>query len=352
MVSASSVRLTRLVKRAGAAKYPPGYLLPLLGALPPIADPNVLIGAATADDAAVYRIDDERALVLTTDFMTPIVDDPYEFGQVACADALSDVYAMGGRPLAALSLVGFPEQLDASILADVLRGGADKAREAGIDVVGGHTMKTDEPIYGLAVTGMVHPERVVSNAGARDGDRLVLTKPIGLGVVTTAAKEEKDVLGAIREAVHLMTTLNRPACEAMVEIGVHAATDVTGFGLLGHLRAMMKASHARATIWLDKVPRIAAAERYLRDGIAPPATHANRRFLADWVDWGDTDETAQLLLADAQTSGGLLIAVAEADTEPLLNAMRRRRAPPATVVGVVARAAPDQAGRITVVPHP
>lgn len=193
-----SVRLTKIAKRAGcAAKQPPGYLLPLLRGLPPITDPNVLVGSATADADAVYRLDDARALVLTTDFFTPVVDDPYEFGAVAAANALSDVYAMGGRPLTALNIVGFPDRLlDVTVLGEILRGGADKAREAGIDIVGGHTIKSDEPIYGLAVTGLIDPRRVVSNAGGKPGDVLVLTKPIGLGIVTTAAKNDDDDEGA------------------------------------------------------------------------------------------------------------------------------------------------------------
>src|SRR5215472_9016223 len=193
------IRLTKLAKRAGcAAKHPPGYLFPLLEGLPRVTDPNVLVGSATADDAAIYKLTDEIALVLTTDFFTPIVDAPYDFGRVAAANALSDVYAMGGRPLTALNLVGFPDDtLDASILGDILRGGAEKAKEAGIDLVGGHTIKTDEPIYGLAVTGIVHPARVVANAGGKPGDLLVLTKPLGVGIITTAAKNDQDTRGAI-----------------------------------------------------------------------------------------------------------------------------------------------------------
>src|SRR5688572_17844021 len=190
MLPRMAIRLTKMAKRAGcAAKQPPGYLLPLLSRLPAPVDPSVLVGSATADDAAVYRLDAERALVLTTDFFTPIVDDPYEFGAIAAANALSDVYAMGGRPISALNIVGFPDAvLEATVLAEILRGGAEKAKEAGIDVIGGHTIKSDEPIYGLAVTGMVHPEKIMSNAGARPGDLLVLTKPLGTGVITTAAK--------------------------------------------------------------------------------------------------------------------------------------------------------------------
>ena len=346
-----TVRLTSLAKRAGcAAKHPPGYLFPLVGALPAVTDPNVLVGSATADDAAVYRLTDELALVLTTDFFTPIVDDPYDFGRVAAANALSDVYAMGGRPITALNLVGFPDAtLEASVLGDILRGGADKAKEAGIDIVGGHTIKTDEPIYGLAVTGVVHPARVVTNAGARPGDALVLTKPLGLGIITTAAKQDADTRGAITEAIELMATLNRAACDAMLEVGVHAATDVTGFGLLGHLRNVTRASGCAATVWVEQVPVLEAARAYVREGIVPGGTHANRRFLADSVDYAEgVDEAAELLLCDAQTSGGLLIAVSPERTERLVDALKRAGTPCAAVVGRIEAGA---AGTARVIRH-
>src|SRR5947209_184156 len=227
------VRLTQLAKRAGcAAKQPPGYLLPLLSQLPMITDPNVLVGSATADDAAIYKLSDDLALVLTTDFFTPIVDKPYDFGAVAAANAISDIYAMGGKPLTALNLVGFPDQkLPPTVLAEILRGAADKAQEAGIAIVGGHSIKSEEPIFGLCVVGTVHPRKALTNAGAKPGDMLVLTKPIGLGIITTAAKNGEDKLDAIGEAIHVMTTLNRSAAEVLVRFDVHALTDITGFGL-------------------------------------------------------------------------------------------------------------------------
>jgi len=343
-----TVRLTQVAKRAGcAAKQPPGYLFPLLRNLPPLTDPNVIIGANTADDAAVYRLSDDTALVLTTDFFTPVVDDPYEFGAVAAANALSDVYAMGGKPITALNLVGFPDDsLDAEILAEILRGGAEKAREAGIDLVGGHTIKTDEPIYGLAVTGIVHPDRVVSNAGGKPGDLLVLTKPLGIGILTTAAKQNKDPKGAIRTAIDLMSTLNRAACEAMLAVGVHAATDVTGFGLLGHLRNVVNASRCGATVWLQDVPVVEAAWEYVREGIAPGGTHANFRFLNDYVTYDDgLDKPSQLVLCDAQTSGGLLIAVAPDRVDALVEKLRAVGTPASSVIG---RLDEGPAGRIRV----
>src|SRR5262245_6247057 len=279
------VRLTQLAKRAGcAAKQPPGYLLPLLQALPPITDPNVLVGTATADDAAIYKLTDDLALVLTTDFFTPIVDRPYDFGMIAAANALSDVYAMGGKPLTALNLVGFPDQkLGVEVLAEILRGAADKAAEAGIAVVGGHTIKTEEPIFGLAVVGTVHPKKVLSNAGAKPGDALVLTKPIGLGIITTASKNGEDKLGAIADAIKVMGTLNRAAAEVLTGFDVHALTDITGFGLLGHLRNITAASGVTARVSAAAVPVLPAAREYVQAGIAPGGTHANRKFLAEWV---------------------------------------------------------------------
>jgi selenide, water dikinase len=331
-----TIRLTQIAKRAGcAAKHPPGYLFPLLAGLPKVTDPNVLVGSATADDAAVYRIDDERALVLTTDFFTPIVDDPYDFGAIAATNALSDVYAMGGRPLAALNIVGFPEsELDPAVLGDILRGGAEKAKEAGIDIVGGHTIKSDEPIYGLSVTGIVHPKRVASNAGGKPGDVLVLTKPLGVGIVTTAAKQDRDSKGAIAEAIRLMSTLNRAAAEAMDAAGADACTDVTGFGLLGHLRNLAAASGCAARVRLRDVPVLDAAWSYVREGVAPGGTHANWRFLNDWVTYGEgVDKNAQLVLCDAQTSGGLLVALEPGRAEELCAQLRARKTPCAAVIG-------------------
>jgi selenide, water dikinase len=339
----SQIRLTQHAKRAGcAAKHPPGYLFPLLAGLPKVEDPNVLVGSATADDAAVYKLTDELALVLTTDFFTPIVDDPFDFGAIAAANALSDVYAMGGKPITALNLVGFPDELDGTILTRMLEGGARKAKEAGIDIVGGHTIKTDEPIYGLAVTGTIHPKRILSNAGARPGDALILTKPVGIGIVTTAAKQDKDSLGAIREAIDMMSTLNRAACEAMLEVGgATAVTDITGFGLVGHLRNIVRASSVSATLRFADIPVLEAARKYVADGIAPGGTHANLRFLKDSVQF-DVAKEAQLIACDAQTSGGLLISIPESRAEALIDALKRHGAPVAARVGTIAAENPGQ----------
>jgi selenide,water dikinase len=343
------VRLTQLTKRGGcASKQPPGYLLPLLSQFPALTDPNILVGQATADDAAVYKLNDELALVLTTDFFTPIVDAPYDFGAIAATNALSDVYAMGGKPLTALSLVGFPDAaLPVAVLADILRGATDKCRQADIDIVGGHTIKTEEPIFGLAVVGTVHPKRVLTNAGAQPGDVLVLTKPLGLGIVTTAAKNNEDRLGAIGEAIKLMTTLNRAAAEVLVRFEPHALTDVTGFGLLGHLRNITAASKVTAQVGLERVPLLPAACEYVQAGIAPGGTHANWRFLADWVRYEDgISKEEQLLLCDAQTSGGLLAALPADRAEELVRELKKAGTPCAAVIGRI-EAAGD--GKISVI---
>jgi selenide,water dikinase len=346
----SEIRLTQTAKRAGcAAKHPPGYLLPLLAGLPQVTDPKVLIGSNTADDAAVYKIDENRALVFTTDFFTPIVDNPYDFGAVAAANALSDVYAMGGTPLCALNLVGFPEpDLPPEVLREILRGGIEKAKEAECEVVGGHTIKSDEPIYGLAVVGEVHPDRIVANAGAKPGDVLVLTKPLGIGIVATANKQDSDVEKAMPEAIALMTHLNAGAGRAMVETGVHACTDVTGFGFLGHARNLLSASEVAARIRLPEIPVIEAARHYVAEGIAPGGTHANWRFLNDWVTYDESvSKEDQLIVCDAQTSGGLLIAVEPDKVDDLLAALEANHTPAQAIVGEIVE---GPAGRITVTP--
>lgn len=335
MSPAEPIRLTKFAKRAGcAAKHPPGFLLPLLGMLPPVVHPAVLVGSATADDAAVYKLNDELALVFTTDFFTPIVDNPRDFGRVAAANALSDVYAMGGTPLTALSIVGFPDSLQASILGDILAGAAEIAADANCPIVGGHTIKSEEPIFGLAVVGTVHPNRVLSNAGAKPGDALVLTKPLGLGIISTAAKNDQDSLHAIGDAIRVMSTLNRGAAEALAHFDVRALTDVTGFGLLGHLRNVTAASKVTATIRASAVPVIPAARDYVKAGIAPGGTRANLKFLADWVTFApDVTPEEQLLLSDAQTSGGLLAALPEAQASEAVRALNEAGTLAAAIVG-------------------
>lgn len=323
----------------------------VLRQLPPITDPAVLVGASAADDAAVYRLDDGRALVQSLDFFTPIVDDPYQFGQIAAANSLSDIYAMGARPLLALNIAAFPRSdLPLDWLAAILKGGADKASEAGIPVVGGHTIDDNEPKYGLVVTGLVEPEKIVSNSGMEPGDVLVLTKPIGTGIIASAVKADKAPAEAIERMVHVATTLNKDASEAMVAVGVSAATDVTGFGLLGHLLEMTQASGVAVELEASRVPVIEGARPLAEAGIVPGGTRRNLSFVDPLAVWPDgMDEVTKLLLADAQTSGGLLIAVAEDKVEELVERLSTSKGVlRADVVGRATHREPS--GIITVLP--
>jgi selenide,water dikinase len=310
-------------------------LAQVLRSLPALDDPRILVGNQTADDAGVYQLSDDLALVLTVDFFTPIVDDPQTFGAIAAANSLSDIYAMGARPVTAIAVATFPESgLDISILADILRGGAEKAREAGISVIGGHTVKDPEPKYGLSVTGVVHPARIVRNAGAQPGDALVLTKPLGTGILTTARRRDAIDDAGLSSAVNAMTTLNKAASEAMIEVGVNAATDVTGFGLLGHLREMCAASGVGAEIDAKAVPMFDRALE-LASEHAPGGSRANlEAAVAAGARFGaHIQEAMQLVLADAQTSGGLLIAVPEARVQSLMDALRAHGVTAAVVIG-------------------
>lgn len=295
--------------------------------MPKIDDPNLLVGISTADDAAVYKISDDMAIVETVDFFTPVVDDPYTFGQISAANALSDIYAMGARPLFALNIVAFPSKtLPLDVLEEILRGGADKVREAGINIVGGHSIDDPEPKYGLVVTGIVHPNKVIANSTARAGDVLVLTKPLGIGIITTAIKREKASQSAIEKVVSVMSALNREAAEAMIEVGVSAATDITGFGLLGHLLEMIQGSGVGARIYLDSVPVIEEAWEYVRNEIVPGGTLSNLEYVSNCVEWGEgIGNDAKLILSDAQTSGGMMISVPKEKEVLLLNALKDRK---------------------------
>jgi selenide, water dikinase len=274
--------------------------------------------------------------VQTVDIFTPIVDDPYWFGAIAAANALSDVYAMGAAPRLALNFAGFPRaKLPLDVLGDILRGGADKCAEAGVTIIGGHTIDDPEPKYGLAVTGFVHPDRITTNAAARPGDRLVLTKPLGLGIVTTALKQGKVDQAVIDDAIRIMAALNRPAADAMTAVGVSAATDITGFGLLGHLAEMTRGSGAGARVRLREVPIIEAAWPLVQARTIPGGTERNRESLRDVVSWDGVGEDAQILLCDAQTSGGLLIAVPEARCDALVQALRAGGLSVAAVIGEI-----------------
>jgi selenide,water dikinase len=301
-----------------------------------------MVDASGRDDAAVVRLSADRALILTTDFFTPIVDDAYAFGQIAAANALSDVYAMGGRPLWCLNLVGWPrDKLPLEMLGDVLRGGADMAARAGAVILGGHSIDDPEPKYGLVVVGEVHPDRLTTNAAARPGDRLVLTKPIGTGIITTALKKGAASADAVEAATGAMTTLNDGAAEAAAAAGVRGATDVSGFGLLGHLGSMLAASGVAADIWAGAVPRLVGVRRLAEGGHIPGGTRRNLAATADWATWDSAlDDVERLILADAQTSGGLLLAVSEAALPPLLAGLESRKTLASAVIGTVVPGTP------------
>lgn len=310
--------------------------------------PDLLVGTETGDDAAVYRINDHMALIMTVDFFPPITDDPFEFGEIAAANSLSDVYAMGGKPLVALNIVGFPASLDKDILGEILRGGYSKAGEAGCLIAGGHTVDDLEPKYGLSVVGVVEPGKQVTNAGARPGDVLVLTKPLGTGIITTAGKQGLADAEVMKGAVTTMATLNRAAAEAMMKVGVHAATDVTGFGLMGHLKSMVRGSKVTAEIRLGQVPVLPGAWDLLDRGVAPGGTHRNLQSVADTVQWStELSEREQLLLCDAQTSGGLLMSVAGDKQDSLVSELKANGVEIIAVVGAITE---ESSGQIKAVP--
>ena len=301
-----------------------------------MTDPNLLVGTETGDDAAVYRLREDLALVQTVDFFPPVVDDPYSFGAIAVANALSDIYAMGGMPLLGLNIVGFPIGLSKDILVKILQGGYDKAAEAGLLIVGGHTIDDQEPKYGLAITGIVRPGEQVSNATAQAGDVLVLTKPIGTGIITTAGKQDVVAPEVLEAAIRSMEALNHEASHAMLVVGVHACTDVTGFGLLGHLKGMAVGSRVGARIKLSQVPLLSGIWELAEQGIAPSGTERNLAALGAHVRWEPSlPEVAKVVLSDAQTSGGLLIAVAAEKEQLLLDVLASRGVAGSAVIGQV-----------------
>jgi selenide,water dikinase len=316
--------------------------------LPVKAHPDLLVGLEAPDDAGVYRLTPELALIQTVDFFTPIVNDPYQFGAIAAANALSDVYAMGGRPLTALNIACFPREAPIDDLKAILRGGMDKVHEAGALVVGGHSVEDPELKYGLAVTGLVHPEQVLTKAGARPGDLLILTKPLGTGIIATALKGRLASPAAEAAMIRVMRELNKAAAEAMAGFAVHAVTDITGFGLLGHALEMAQASRAEFTLQASRVPVLTWAREYAALGLVPAGSHANRRFCEQhlWVD----PRVSQIevdLLSDAQTSGGLFIALAPEPGKELLHRLQDRGVPEAAIIGEVTGAGQ---GKIKVVP--
>jgi cysteine desulfurase NifS/selenium donor protein len=332
----SNIKLTHFTAGLGCAcKLRPQALEKILADLPVPQDANILVGTETKDDAAVYRLDDHNVIVQTVDFFTPIVDDPYHFGAIAAANAFSDIYAMGGKPLFALNIVGFPSnRLPMEILKRILQGAQDKAKEAGVSIIGGHTVDDTEPKYGMAVTGVINPKRIFTNSNAQPGDAIILTKPVGIGIITTAIKRGLTDEKTINRAITIMSALNHQAAEVLNQFPVNACTDITGFGLLGHLREMSRASRVNAVVFLDSVPSIGKAWEFATGNIVPGGTLNNVEHVADTVEWNeDISRTARIILCDAQTSGGLLIAVPSKYTDDLLRRLHRNRVPDAAYIG-------------------
>ncbi len=312
--------LTALVKAGGcASKLSPGILDRVLKQVPRFADENVLVGYDTADDAGVYRLSADLAVVQTVDFFTPIVDDPYTFGAIAATNAISDIYAMGGRPICSVSIVTYPAKGDLDALAAIMTGGAEKMREAGCAVLGGHSVNDDEPKFGYAVTGLIHPDHIKTNSGARPGDALVFTKRIGTGVISTALKRGIADPEHVNASVESMTTLNRAACEAMLDFDVHACTDVTGFGLIGHSREMALGSGVTLVIDVDAIRFLPGAVDYARQGAVPGGQKNNYEFASCVVEKAcELAPEIETLLYDPQTAGGLLISLPEQDAASLV----------------------------------
>jgi selenide,water dikinase len=332
-----TVRLTQHVRHTGcASKIGAEDLRRILAGLPEVHDPRLLVGAATADDAGVFRLTDSVALVQTVDVFTPCVDDPHLFGQIAAANSVSDVYAMGGRPVTALSIIGFPiETLPHEAMQAILRGGLDKLAEAGVVIVGGHSINDEEVKFGFAVTGVVEPEKMVTNAGAQPGDLLVLTKPLGTGIVALAAQLGRASPAALEGAARAMTALNRVPAELMAELGAHACTDVTGFGLVGHLCHVVRESGVAAEVWWDALPLLPEVWDYAAAGILSGAAERNRSF-AEWALSADgVPEEAMAVICDAQTSGGLLVALAPDAAREYVEQLQAAGLSDAAIVGAI-----------------
>lgn len=332
------VRLTQTVKGAGcAAKLSPGDLSRALCGLELPVDSNLLVGLDKSDDAGVYKVSDDLALVQTIDFFPPMIDDPYSFGQIAAANALSDIYAMGGIPKTAMNIVAFPAKtMDISVLRTIIEGGLDKMREAGVVLVGGHTVEDSELKYGLSVTGYIHPDRILTKKNLQIGDCLILTKSVGTGIVATAIKAGLADQVLTDNVTRAMATLNRDAALVMDEFQVHACTDITGFGFLGHLAEMVVDSGCGVLINTVNVPVYPEALEWASMGLIPAAAYSNRKFSGSFVDFAPSvNLNFQDLLFDPQTSGGLLIAVARSDAERLVDALKAKNVNSAVIVGEV-----------------
>jgi selenium donor protein len=342
------IKLTHYTHGLGCAcKLRPQLLENVLKNLAPTSDPAILVGTETSDDACVYQLSDDLAIVQTVDFFTPIVDDPYWFGAISAANSLSDIYAMGGEPRFALSIVGFPSsRLPMSALDRILEGAQAKAAEAGISIIGGHTVDDIEPKFGLAVSGTIHPQHIIRNCTAQVGDALILTKPLGFGIITTAAKRKLATTQEIEEVIQWMAMLNEKACKAIRKTGVHACTDITGFGLLGHLHEIALGSGVDARIFAQEVPVLESAYRLAVAGCIPGGTRDNLAYATAFTDFDPAvSETTRLLLADAQTSGGLLISVAQDKKDALIKDLEKSGVSQSKVIGSITR---KENGKITI----
>lgn len=324
MIPDEQVKLTEMSNSAGcAAKIGPGTLAEILETLPKFQDPNLLVGIETSDDGAVYRVSEDVALIQTLDFFPPMVDDPYVFGQVAAANALSDIYAMGGEPKVALNIVAWPNCVNPKFLGEILRGGADKVMEAGAVLAGGHSIQDDVPKYGLSVTGFVHPDKMWKNYGAQPGDVLILTKPLGTGIVNTAVKAGMASGSAEQEVIRVMTTLNKRAKELMEQYEIHCCTDITGFGLAGHSIEMADGSRVTIEFFMSELPIQAAALEYAKMGLIPEGAYKNRSFAGSRVQAEEVEECLQDIFFDPQTSGGLLISVTKETAESIMKSLQK-----------------------------
>lgn len=316
----------------------PKDMAQVLRRLPKVIDPNLLVSMETLDDAGVYRISDEIALVQTVDIFTPPVDDPYDYGCIVAANSMSDIYAMGGKPLTVMNILGFPaKKMDHEIIAEILRGGADKVKEAGAVIVGGHSMIDPEPKYGMAVTGLVHPQRIITNSQAQPGDVLILTKPLGIGILTMAKTMDQEVPDDVmKRMIQSMSTLNKTASEVMIKIGVTAATDVTGFGLIGHASEIAQISKVSLRIWVDKLPLFKEAEEFARKNIMPGGSFSNKDYYGPLVKVeGSIPQETQDICFDAQTSGGLLITTNKTRAKAMIKELRNQGVKDATIIGEV-----------------
>ncbi|MFZ4562396.1 MAG: selenide, water dikinase SelD [Bacteroidales bacterium] len=334
----TSVRLTEYTHALGCAcKIRPQLLDKILKSIPGKNNPNILVGHETSDDAAVYQIDENRAIVQTVDFIPPVVDDPYMYGAIAAANALSDIYAMGGKPIFALSIVGFPDRkLPIEVLQQILKGANDKVAEAGIQVIGGHSIEDSEPKFGLVVTGLIRPEKILRNSAAKPGDALVLTKPVGTGIITTAIKRGLASEATIDRVMKMMAELNRIPAEIMTGFRVHACTDVTGFGLLGHLKEMVQGAGLRANLNMASIPVLEDAWDFAAAGTIPGGTKNNLAYVEEIVQWQDnTPEMMKFILADAQTSGGLLISLPAEQANDLVTRLREAGITHAAIIGTM-----------------